>query len=403
MSSYGEHLKGLFARRLNRMPTKSLTLGNTQSVSTQDLVQSSPNSRFDELQHDIDSNIRNMWRREKNEITQQKYQALSILSREYDFVMKKILNDPLETLTQSDEEVLESVLSLDGTRPSLLVRDGQVRPDDPLAGEFADDLDRAKHTIRRISAATGRLQPSPGGGPASFFGTGVLVHASGMVLTNLHVANKLLRKNTTIFETRADHHRVLAGVEIDFSGESQSLERRCFEVVEIRPLDTTRRGFDVFDVAVLRLGEPIDQSDVMPTPLKISPDLDAEMGALGATCAVGFPGRPPEFSGERAVLIEKAIEEIFSNRFGLKRLAPGGVNKAVGTVPGDGKEWIFGHDMSTLGGSSGSPVCDLSPNTNCFGLHFSGERKDVSGSNLGHGFASEPARNALLSLGVELT
>jgi hypothetical protein len=91
-------------------------------------------------------------------------------------------------------------------------------------------------------------------------------------------------------------------------------------------------------------------------------------------------------------------QTLFGNRFGVKRLAPGIAHKPLGQIPQDTRNWVFGHDATTLGGSSGSPVlawrdkgCDA------FGVHFAGATVD---KNLAHALAQcvEP----LKKLGVPI-
>jgi hypothetical protein len=67
------------------------------------------------------------------------------------------------------------------------------------------------------------------------------------------------------------------------------------------------------------------------------------------------------------------MASVFKWKFGVKKLAPGRVDKAPGDLVGDAKEWVFTHDASTLGGNSGSIVVDLSVDgARVVGLHFGG-------------------------------
>jgi hypothetical protein len=71
---------------------------------------------------------------------------------------------------------------------------------------------------------------------------------------------------------------------------------------------------------------------------------------------------------------------LFGNRFGVKRLAPGATHEPLGRY-----RWAFGHDATTLRGSSGSPLVNWFDSTpDAFGLHFQGRAKEA---NLAHAIA----------------
>jgi serine protease len=70
---------------------------------------------------------------------------------------------------------------------------------------------------------------------------------------------------------------------------------------------------------------------------------------------------------------------LFGNRYGVKRLAPGTVHRSLGSFDDDPRGWVFGHDSTTLGGNSGSPVLNwLDEEPGGFGIHFAGRSVDTN-------------------------
>jgi serine protease len=70
---------------------------------------------------------------------------------------------------------------------------------------------------------------------------------------------------------------------------------------------------------------------------------------------------------------------LFGNRYGVKRLAPGTVHRSLGSFDDDPRGWVFGHDSTTLGGNSGSPVLNwLDAKPGGFGIHFAGRSVDTN-------------------------
>ena len=119
-------------------------------------------------------------------------------------------------------------------------------------------------------------------------------------------------------------------------------------------------------------------------------------GSLISFCAIGFPG-PPEY----AIGVHDGVDfgwvhnQLFGGRYGLKRIAPGKVHRAIGTLSDDPRHWTFGHDLTTLGGSSGSPVIAWLDGGGAFGIHFAGATAE---SNYAHSaFAAKDALHMFLS------
>ena len=323
--------------------------------------------------------------------------ALAIFMRRAEGALRKLDANPDAPLDRGDTLALEAVIRTDGTRPSLLVRESAVDPDHALAGDWRETLAATRETLRERIAAIGRIEPA-NAAASNFFGTGWLVDAAaGLVLTNLHVLEAMWRRLPNAMIRNDTGFRILPGAAfIDFVAESGSLAVNRFPIVEARPSGIDGGGFERLDVAVLKIGDaPPDAR--LPAAIPVVADLDAARGGSASFCAVGYPGRPPFTAG-----VHEGIDwvwvntTLFGGRYGVKRLAPGVVHKPLGAFPDDPQIWIFGHDATTLGGSSGSPILAWQANQRgAFGIHFAGASVDT---NCAHAIAE--CRDTLEQLGV---
>ena len=68
--------------------------------------------------------------------------------------------------------------------------------------------------------------------------------------------------------------------------------------------------------------------------------------------------------------------KLFQFRYGVKRYAPGEIDRGLGSRADRTGETVFAHDSTTLGGNSGSCVVDLGNDGRLVvGLHFAGARR----------------------------
>jgi hypothetical protein len=312
--------------------------------------------------------------------------ALDILLAETRRATDKLDSDPDTPLTPDDAMTMEAVVRTDGTRPSLLVRDGSVDPNHPLAGDWATTFAETREQLRPHVGAVGRIEPA---NPTArnYFGTGWVVDADkGLVLTNLHVLRAIWNRLSQRMQRVGNGFRVLDGVFVDFIGESGATATNRFKVVEATPSGVDGPDYARLDAAVLRIEPtPEGQADP-PSAIRVVADLDGPRGNLASACVVGFPG-PPPFTGGMQEGVDWAWvnRTLFGNRFGVKRLAPGITHRPLGAFVGDPRHWVFGHDMTTLGGSSGSPILNwLGGDPAAFGLHFAGASVET---NVAHAIA----------------
>jgi hypothetical protein len=300
--------------------------------------------------------------------------ALTTLLQEARRAAEKLDADPTAPLGRGEALALEAVVRTDGTRPTLLVRDGAVDPNHPLAGDWAGTLAATQEAMRVKVGSVGRIEPAH---PTahSFFGTGWVVDAErGLVLTNLHVVEAMWRRLSHTMVRTLTGFRVLDGAFIDFAGESGSTRSNRFEIVEATVSGIDGPGLTRLDAAVLRI-EPIERDqDQVPTAIPVRADPDGPRGNFASFCVVGFPGAPAFAGGvHEGVDWTWVNNTLFGNRYGVKRLAAGTVHRPLGSLDGDTRGWVFGHDLTTLGGSSGSPTFDwLAIAPAAFGLHFAG-------------------------------
>ena len=185
----------------------------------------------------------------------------------------------------------------DGTRPSLLVRNGIVDPVQPLAAGWTGQLTAAGDQLTRAIAAVGRVEPAHPSG-SDFFGTcWVVDHRSGLVLTNLHVLHAWCERLPHAIARTGSGFRVFDGAFVDFGAESGSADMHRYRIVEAFPSGVNgtrlrparRRGAADATAAGRTAG--------LPDALTVSADPDGPLGRLDSYCIVGYPARPVYASG----------------------------------------------------------------------------------------------------------
>jgi hypothetical protein len=303
--------------------------------------------------------------------------ALDLWLRTTDRAARRLDDDPDAPLPPDEVYALEAVVRADGTRPSLLVRSGVVDPAQPLAAGWVGQLTAAGDELTGAVAAVGRVEPTHPSG-SDFFGTcWVVDDRKGLVLTNRHVLAALVERLAHVVARTTTGFRVFDGAFVDFAAESGSAEVRRYRVVEATPSKVNGTNFDRLDAAVLRIEPLPDGPQDFPDALTVSADPDGPLGRLASYCIVGYPARPVyEFGTIEGVDWAWVTRTLFGNVYGVKRLAPGMTHRPLGSLPGDRRGWVFGHDATTLGGNSGSPA--LAWTAGAFGLHFAGRSIDTN-------------------------
>lgn len=223
------------------------------------------------------------------------------------------------------------------TRPAPLVHAGKA--DDLPRQEYVDAFpnwagfqsaaDRLR-LVGRIDRASATLAT------AQTVGTGLLV-ATDLLMTNRHVLDELARGTDRLEEGQAV-------VRFGFEADSFSADTPV-PIVDVTAFHPT------LDVALLRLKPGAQAALAAPPVIELNP-LPDNTDVVVVGYPLDDPDRNPMF-----------IRNIFENRFGVLRAAPG---QCTSTFD-DG----FHHDCSTLGGNSGSPVFTLD-GARLVGLHSGG-------------------------------
>ena len=304
-------------------------------------------------------------------------QALDLWLRTTDRAARRLDNNPDAPLPPDEVYALEAVVRADGTRPSLLVRSGVVDPVQPLAAGWTGQLTAAGDELTRAVAAIGRVEPTHPSG-SDFFGTcWVVDDRNGLVLTNRHVLDAMVERLPHAVARTTAGFRVFDGAFVDFAAESGSADVRRYRIVEAAPSQVNGTDFARLDAAVLRIEPLPDGPQDVPDALTVSADPDGPLGRLASYCIVGYPAQPVYASGTiEGVDWAWVTRTLFGNVYGVKRLAPGMTHRPLGSLPGDKRRWVFGHDATTLGGNSGSPA--LAWTDSAFGLHFAGRSIDTN-------------------------
>lgn len=291
---------------------------------------------------------------------------------------------------------MEAVIISDGTRPSFLLCDGEIDPNDRFIGSWAGSVAAAQALgIAKLAAAVGRIQPK-NGHAARYVGTGTLIDRdAGLVLTNYHVIEQAQQNYGVAMTRNGDRLSVDGWLEIDFVGESCSLRTQRFRIVEVALPQGYGSTFHGIDAAVARI-EPLPDSPALPDPVpSLSADAAYANGAISSLALIGFPAQPALQDG-KDVDWNFVLRVLFGNRFGVKRLAPGQFTLPLGSHALDQGRRAIGHDATTFGGASGSLVMSwLDDRTPSFALHFGGT---TGASNYALSFAAE--RNALGAIGA---
>lgn len=254
--------------------------------------------------------------------------------------LDKLADDPAATLSPDQQLGLEAIVLLEG-RPALPIQGGRFWP--PPSEWISLESHRA--AIENSIARVGRVEVT-GHPDLDWVGTGFLV-SPDIVMTNRHVALEFARLDAAGWRFASGRS---AGWDlVEELGSTRSMRFEVTEVLGVHDAD------DV-DLALLRV-EPAGEGP-LPTPLRLAgtaPDQPVGRDVY----VIGYPA----WDGRRNE--PEPMRRIFMDIFNVKRLQPGRTT-AFGPA-----NRVLGHDCSTLGGNSGSPVFDLETHT-VMGLHFGG-------------------------------
>lgn len=329
--------------------------------------------------------------------------ALKLLHQHGKPLLKKLTGEDLHAsaaVRPGDAAGLEAMIIADGSRPSFLIEKDLPPLKHPFMGDWGDEMKRAHPKLAALTQAVGRIQPEFGH-PKLFLGTGALVDAKkGIVLTNYHVVDDAQSQMGILMEQKGPRKLKVHGwLEIDFVGEDSRPDTNRFRVIEVTLPKRAGRDYGWLDAAALRI-VPVDDAVMPSTPVRFDPDKALMTNARSqSVVTIGFPGRPREKQGNtRDIDWGFVVDTLFGGLFGVKRLAPGEIMKPVGTNPADTLRIAFDHDLTTFGGSSGSPLLAWeNDNIDGFGLHFRGVNGESNAA-----IAVERVASELKEIGVPL-
>jgi endonuclease G len=249
---------------------------------------------------------------------------------------------------------LEAIVRLVG-RPPLVVQGDEVLGKQTLGGDFPPGTDQRIRAVEPLLTGIGRIEFV--NHDLAWGGTGWIVAGTGRtrhVLTNRHVAQFVARRTfrgdgVYLFSPG----NVRYGARIDFGEEADQAAdpARLFRIEAFSYLADDAAA----DVAIGRV-TVADDAAFLPATLELS-DADGEDGELVAV--VGYPASDP-FRNDPT-----AMERYFRGLYDVKRFSPG-------FLKAGGDDTVLGHDCTTLGGNSGSPVISLDRGGKVVGLHFAG-------------------------------
>jgi V8-like Glu-specific endopeptidase len=201
-------------------------------------------------------------------------------------------------------------------------------------------------------------------------GTGFVV-TDGWILTNRHVLQALAKQKSS------GEWEFLGEPSITFDADPGKSRKRRLKirkkVIRTGTQQIERHAIDYkkLDFAVLEC-EASDEEH-LPDPLLL--ESDADKIAVGRPIfTIGYPAKPGYGTYESDVL-----QKLFQYRYGVKRFAPGEIDRGLGTADEGTGETVFTHDSTTLGGNSGSCVVDLGNDGRLVvGLHFAGAPKKAN-------------------------
>ncbi|ALP65202.1 DNA/RNA non-specific endonuclease [Paraburkholderia caribensis] len=204
-----------------------------------------------------------------------------------------------------------------------------------------------RNRIESAAASVGRIE-LPGNRRFLYGGTGFIV-GKDLLMTNRHVA-EIFAQGTGIKQLR---FRENGRAGIDFVREYNSPPEVLLEVrrvVMIHPY---------WDMALLNVEGIPDSRPALRLSLQDAREMDGHQIFI-----IGYPS----FDGRNPTVEQ---DELFSRRYGIKRLQPGELHGGVNAGSFGKTVRAAGHDCSTLGGNSGSAVFDLNTGE-VLALHFGG-------------------------------
>ncbi|MEW9920938.1 DNA/RNA non-specific endonuclease [Marimonas sp. MJW-29] len=268
----------------------------------------------------------------------------------------ELMDKPISGLEAAGGEPsqLEALVLMVG-RPPLIVKDGEVQGKHTLNEDFPPGIDGLITGVEPILPFVGRVEFLHH--DMAWGGTAWVIKEETdhfLICTNRHVAEIVARRTF-----RGDGVFTFAPANVPYGAQVDFVEE-----LDADPNPDAVFRIDKFtyladdasaDVAIGRIEKP--RADA-PFKLKALDLADADGEDDDIVAVVGYPAR----DGLRNDPTQ--MEKYFKGLYDIKRFAPGKLKVRDGVS-------ILGHDCTTLGGNSGSPVIRLSDGK-VVGLHFAG-------------------------------
>lgn len=372
-------------RRLSGNPLQSTGFGEKGGM---------PNLDDDRIAKSIESLVEKI----KNDTIEENLDE-DQLSQVIDLAQNSLLNlrktEGKKALLPAEKFITEVVVITDGSRPVIDITSEGLQLDAQILGDWEDPVRAMTSTIEKASQSVGRIDADHLGN--NYAGTGFAV-GDHLIMTNRHVLDGPLA-----YQESGSRKWIFKGpATISFAAEPEETTSQVFDldkVVYASPKPKAGSSqFANLDICLLRCKSKSGQQ----FPLPLSSFKDAGRYDDGrALYLVGFPARPrrwfqntPPAAGTET---KDVIEYIFRDDFGRKRLAIGEIAGPPGFNASDRGKRIFKHDISTLGGNSGSCILDLSLyGDRVLGLHVGGNSREAN-----YAYALANLQTDLISHGVQ--
>ncbi len=254
-----------------------------------------------------------------------------------------------------EPSALEAIVRIAG-RPPLVVRNGVVEGKATLGDDFPPGTDTKIAAVEKFLPSIGRIEFV--NHDMAWGGTGWVVAEDGpghlLVATNRHVAQIVARRTFRgdgVFMFNP-YNNARYGAAIDF-GEESGVAPDPAKVIALDRFSYLADDISA-DIAIGRIPRPAGAGGIGLLDLAGADGGDGEpVGVVGYPASDPYRNDPDD------------MERYFRGLYDVKRFSPGFLKIAGGAAA------VLGHDCTTLGGNSGSPLISLD-SRKVVGLHFAG-------------------------------
>lgn len=294
-------------------------------------------------------------------------------------ILEMLGGEPDDTpLDENAFGTAEAIVAIDGSRTALYVQNGFVDLNDEklIRSGWLDRVRDHEADIRKLAAGSGRIIRGSDRSANSVYGSAWMLK-DGRIATARHVLEEM---GAIMAGQWALKHEFF----VDFGVEAGAVPdpEKIFRIsgVSWASPDLIARTVNPAhqDVAILKLQARDDAGFPDPIPMATGAEAQAALDQEWFF-NIGHPAQPfgswlvDDEDGNDRTISKALVFALIGDKFGVKRLSPGRIDFAPGTIPGDAETHVFTHDATTLGGSSGSGIMTVLPGGAVMsGLHFAG-------------------------------